>query len=126
MKKIKLGDSELELLRFVARNPQCQVREACDYFQATKSWARTTVLKTLDRLREKELIDRKEVEGTFRYRSTLSESEIEETLVHQFLNQSMEGSVKSLVSYLHTYPNLNAADLEELKKLVQDLESKEK
>ena len=124
MKKIRLGDSELELLRFVARNPHTQVREACDYFQVSKGWGRTTVLKTLDRLREKDLIDRREVDGTFRYRSTLSESEIEETLVHQFLNQSMEGSVKALVSYLHTYPNLNTEDLEELKKLVHELEHK--
>jgi len=125
MRKLKLGNSELELLRFVARNPGTQVREVVDYLHAQRGWVRTTSLKTLDRLREKGLIEREEVEGTYRYRSTLTEQEIEETLVHQFLRDSMQGSVKSLVSYLHSYPNLSAADLDELKKLVEDLENKD-
>ena len=124
MRKIKLGDSELETLRFVARNPRCTVREACDHFAAANGWGRTTVLKTLDRLRQKGLLEREEVEGVFRYRSTASDAEIQESLVHQFLAGSMEGSLKSFVSYLHTYPNLSKEDIQELRKLVDDLEAK--
>lgn len=126
MRSLKLGDSELELLKYVARHPMAPVRDACDYFLQSKGWGRTTVLKTLDRLRQKGLIDREEVEGTFRYRSTLSDEEIEQSLVHQFISQSMEGSLKSLVAYLHTYPNLSEDDLGDLRKLVEDLEKKRK
>lgn len=124
MRKIKLGDSELETLRFVAQNPGCSVREACDHFAASNGWGRTTVLKTLDRLRQKELLEREEKDGVFRYRSANSLAEIEETLVHQFLSGSMEGSLKSFVAYLHTYPSFSKEDIQELRKLVDDLESK--
>jgi predicted transcriptional regulator len=122
MKKIKLGESELEMLRYVVRNPQCTVRSASDYFATTRGWIRTTVMKMLERLREKGLVEREEVDGVFRHRSTYSEQEIEETLVHQFLDSSMEGSLKSFVSYLHSYPNLTDEDILELKRLVENLE----
>jgi predicted transcriptional regulator len=125
MKKIKLGVSELEMLRYVARNPQCTVRQAVDHFEEVRGWTRTTVMKMLERLREKGLVEREEMEGVFRHRSTYSEHEIEETLVHQFLSSSMEGSLKSFVSYLHSYPNLSKDDIQELRRLVDRLEKDE-
>lgn len=124
MKKLKLGDSELETLRFVARNRECTVRDASDHFASSRGWGRTTVLKTLDRLREKGLLEREEVEGIFRYRTTMTEAEIQESLVHQFLDRSMEGSLKSFVSYLGTYPDLSNEDIKDLKELVRKLEEK--
>jgi predicted transcriptional regulator len=126
MKKLKLGDSELELLRYVARNPGCTVREASDHFAEARGWGRTTVLKTLDRLREKELLEREEVDGIFRYSSKMGNQELDETLVHQFLSQSMEGSLKSFVAHLHTYPDLSKDDLDDLRRLVSELEKKAK
>lgn len=126
MKKIKLGESELELLRYVTRNPGCNVREASEHFAEAKNWGRTTVLKTFDRLREKGLLEREDVQGLFRYKPTLTEKQIDEMLVHQFVANSMEGSLKSFVAYLHTYPNLNADEIGELRKLVDDLEEKNK
>lgn len=126
MKKLKLGESELELLKYVARNPDCQVRDCAEHFRDSRGWGRTTVLKTLDRLREKGLIDRHEVEGVFRYRSIQNSAEIEETLVHQFLNQTMEGSVSTMLSYLHNYPKLGQEDIARLRKLADELEEKQK
>lgn len=122
--RLKLGESELQTLRFVARHPDCTVREACEHFARENGWARTTVLKTLDRLRLKGLLDRVEVEGLFRYRSVHRDEEIQEALVHQFLAGSMGGSVKTLLSHLHTYPSLSEQDVQELRKLVDDLEAK--
>ena len=80
--------------------------------------------KTLDRLREKGLLDREEVEDVYRYRTTMSEEEIQKALVHQFVAASMEGSLKSFVSYLGTYPDLSPEDVEALRALVVRLEEK--
>ena len=125
MRKLKLGDSELELLRYVLRNPDCTVREASDHFSAARGWKRTTVLKTFDRLREKEMLSRQEKDGVFRHRSNFTEAEIEEELVHQFLSQSMQGSLKSFVAYLDSYKGITAEDIDELRKLVTKLEEKQ-
>lgn len=122
MKKLKLGESELELMRYVAQHPSCNVREATEHFSSTRKWARTTVLKTFDRLRDKGLLQRQEAEGAYRYSSTLTEAEIEQLLVQQFVSGSMQGSLKSILAYLHDHPQLTDDEIASLRSLVQELD----
>lgn len=124
MEKIKLGDSERELLVYIARNPDCTVRSVSDHFAAERGWGRTTVLKTMDRLMEKGHLTRKEVEGVFRYRSAFTETELQDRLIEQFLAGSLGGSISPLVAFLDGQSRVSPEELAELKALVKRLEER--
>jgi len=124
MSKLKLGDSERELLVFFARREDATVREASDHFLRERGWARTTVLKTVDRLTTKGLLKRAEVDGIFRYRSTISESDLQERLVAQLVEGALGGSLTPFVAYLDGQSHVSSKDLDALKELVRKLEDR--
>lgn len=121
---LKIGDSELDLLRYIAEHGDCTVREASDHFGETRGWGRTTVLKTVDRLMGKGLLTRSESEGVFRYRSTMTVAELERALVEQFFSRSLGGSLHPLVAYFDGQASVSDAELDELKELVRKLEAR--
>lgn len=122
--KLKLGDSELELLKFIAEREQCTVRDASDHFAEARGWGRTTVLKTIMRLMEKGCLTRIDRGGVFHYQSVMSLSELQRTLIEQFLTLSLDGSIQPLVAFLDGRTAVTDAELADLKDLVRRLEEK--
>ena len=123
---LKIGAAEYEVLDFFARTGEATVRQAADYFASSRGWGRTTVMKTIDRLREKGLLEREERESVFQYRSVQSKAQLEKALIDRFVQETLGGSVGPFVSYLQGQKDVSEADLERLKQLVDELEAKRK
>lgn len=124
MKSMKLGESERELLVYVAQHPDSTVREVADHFSAARGWARTTSLKTMDRLVDKGYLIRHDEAGVFRYRATISESELQERQIRQLYQGSLGGSIRPLVAFLDGQATVSADELKELRALVERLEER--
>ena len=119
---MRIGNKELEMLTFVAEHEGATVRDVSNHFGAKSGLGRTTVLKTMDRLRAKGFLHREEVDGVFRYRSLLPMDEIREQLTESFVNETLSGSIAPFVAYLGGGGKISASDLAELKELVARLE----
>lgn len=124
MNKLKLGESERDLLVFFARNPEATVRDASDYFAADRGWARTTVLKTVERLIAKGLLVRDEIDGVFRHRSIYTETELQERLIGQLIAGPLGGSLRPFVAYLDGHSKVSKDELDDLRALVKRLEER--
>lgn len=124
MNDIKVGQSELDVLGYVAERGLASLREAADHFLRERGWSRTTVQKTLDRLLEKELLTRSQVDGVYKYESVYPEAELQSKLVDQFVRKNLGGSLKPFVAYLHGDVQLTNDDIDELKSLVEELENR--
>lgn len=122
--KIKIGAAEFEILDFVAGHEETTVREVADHFAALRGWARTTVLKTMDRLRAKGLLSREEKDGVFRYRSSQPKQELQSLLIARFVRDTLGGSMSPFVAYLHGQAEISDSELESLKQLVAELEAR--
>ena len=120
---MRIGNKELEILTFIAEHEGTTVRDVSDHFGAKSGLGRTTVLKTMDRLRAKGFLAREEVDSVFRYRSLLPMSQIREQLTENFVNDTLSGSIAPFVAYLSGGGKVSASDLAELKELVAKLES---
>jgi predicted transcriptional regulator len=125
-KRKSIGQAELEVLKYIAANDSVAVRQVADHFAATKGYVRPTVLKMMERLREKGYLERETVEGLFMYRSVVGQDELGQTLIGDFVEGALNGSVTPMVAYLVKKGSMSAGDVDQLRKLIEELDAKEK
>ena len=97
-----LGDLEMQVLRWIWREQPCPERRVTDLMQAERTVARTTVLKTIQRLEEKGLLVREPStgRGPIRYRAVVEEQSVLPTLIRRFVERVLGGSDAPLAAYL--------------------------
>ncbi len=118
--------AELEILTYIAENGPCPVRPVADYFAESKNYVRPTVLKMMERLREKGHLTRRRIDKVFVYQSVASADEIANMLVEEFVSGALDGSVSPVVAYLAGSEALSAEDIEQLRALIDKLEQEGK
>jgi len=111
-----LGELETRVLQLVWQHEPCTERDISDLIQSQRDVARTTVLKTIQRLAAKGLL-RREPGRPARYRAALDESRVLPELVHRFVDGVLGGAAEPLVAYLAGQKRLSAADLQALKRI---------
>jgi len=118
-----LGDQELTLLRYVTDHAPVTVREAAEKFGEPHGLARTTILTMMERLRKKNYLTRFKDQGAFQYRPVVAKTELMQTLVRDFVEKSLGGSLSPFVAYLSESKSLTERELADLRRLVADSES---
>ncbi len=122
----RLGQVQLEVLRYVADHHPIRVSEVAEHFARTAGKARTTVLTVMEKLREKGYLVRKKRKGAFHYSLRLAKSDLMAGVVHRFIEESLGGSVSPFIAYLTKSRGLSDSELAKLKDLVRDLEMRTK
>ena len=126
MQKPPLGDQELEVLRFVTDNGPVTVREVVEQYGEPRGIARTTILTVMERLRGKRYLDRVKAHGVYEYAAPVPKAELLQTLVKDFVEKTLGGSLSPFAAYLAQATNLSQDELVELKQIVADMESEGK
>ncbi len=119
-----IGRAEMEILRYVTDHHPVTVRQVADHVSETKGHVRTTVLNVMERLRQKGYLARKKTDGVFHYSPRLPKEELMRSLVGDFVDRALGGSLSPFVAYLTHEARLTEAELAELRALVQTLEAK--
>jgi predicted transcriptional regulator len=120
-----LGRVELDVLRLVAEHHPLTVREAAEKLADTSGQARTTVLTVLERLRKKGYLTRRKVGGVNRYSPRVAMTQLVQSLIGDFVQGVLGGSVSPFVAYLGKQTEFEPEELDELKRLVRELESRD-
>jgi len=120
-----IGEAEMEILRYVAEHHPVTVRDVAEYVAATKGHTRTTALNAMERLRKKGYLTREKAEGVYRYRPAMPRPQMLRGLVRDFVQQMLGGSIEPFMAYLAQDARLTETEVEELRRLVSDLESRE-
>jgi predicted transcriptional regulator len=117
-----LGSTEIEVLRHLGDHPAATVGEVADHFAQTSGQARTTILTIMERLRKKGYLARKQVGGVYRYSPTVPKRDVLRKLVKKFVDTTLGGSLSPFVAYLSESGPVSDQELDQLKRLVRDLE----
>jgi BlaI family transcriptional regulator, penicillinase repressor len=121
-----LGELELQVLRLVWREQPCTERTVTELVQTDRPVARTTVLKTIQRLEEKGLLVREKASGRgpILYRAVLDERRVLPVLIRRFVERVLGGSDAPLAAYLADSESarLSAKDLEALRKIARKID----
>jgi predicted transcriptional regulator len=110
-----LGELEMRVLRLVWQQQPCTERQITDVIQQVRSLARTTVLKTLQRLEAKGLLARLPGEGPVHFRASIPKHKVLPALIGRFVEGVLGGSAEPLVAYLAGSEKLSAKDQETLR-----------
>ena len=116
-----LGEVEIQVLRLVWRHQPCTERQISDLVQRERAVARTTVLKTLQRLEAKGLLARTAGETPIRFRAVFDENRVLPTLIARFVDRVLGGSASPLVAYLADSGKLSDKDLKALRAIAQKI-----
>lgn len=118
-----MGKEELAVFQFIQKHSPITVREVADHF-ADSGKARTTILTVMERLREKGLLEREKVSGAYRYQPAVDASLVMKSLVGDFVQRVLGGSLSPFMAYMSEANELTAEELTQLKEIVRELESK--
>jgi BlaI family transcriptional regulator, penicillinase repressor len=119
---VNIGRVELEILQFVTEHHPVSVRTVAEHVAETKGHVRTTVLNIMERLRKKGYLRRQKIDGLFHYSPTVPKGEFLRSMVRDFVNKTLGGSVSPFVAYLADEAELSPEELAELRKVVRELE----
>jgi predicted transcriptional regulator len=118
-----LGEQELAVLRFITDQAPISAREVSDHFAARRGLARTTVLTVMERLRKKGYFTREWVEGVCRYSPACRRRTCSRVWCVTSLRRRSGGAVSPLVAYLAHGRRLTDAEISELQKIVDELQT---
>lgn len=113
-------DAELAILRVLwARGPST-VRQVLE--QLSENTGYTTVLKFLQIMTEKGLVQRDESERTHVYSATLCEKETQQQLLGDLMDKAFRGSAVQLVMQALSAKKASPKELAEIRKIIQKME----
>jgi predicted transcriptional regulator len=115
-------DAELEILKVLWRLGPSTVREVHDHLSAQRAMGYTTVLKMLQIMSEKNLVERDEQNRAHVYVPQLAQEETERQLVGDLLERAFNGSAKSLVMHALSGKKASVKDLAEIRRILDKLE----
>ena len=117
--------AELSLLRVLWRLGPATVRRIHSQLEGPKKVGYTTVLKLLQIMAKKGLVERERQGRSHIYRAKLAEGETQDRLIGDLLDRAFEGSASKLVlRALHERPS-SREELEEIRALVERMAADE-
>ena len=116
-------DAELGILQVLWRRGSSTVREVKEQLEREREVGYTTVLKLLQIMHEKGLVERDESERSHRYTAAVAETATERRLVGDLIDRGFSGSAGRLVLRALSARKASAEELSEIRRLIDELES---
>jgi len=115
-------DSELSILRVLWQLGPSTVRRVQEELNQNQTTGYTTVLKLLQIMNEKGLVNRDESERTHIYRAAIPEEETKQQLVTDLLKRAFGGSARQLVLHALSAKKASRKELAQIRRLLDEME----
>ena len=115
-------DAELEILSVLWERGPSTVRDVHERLSETKDTGYTTVLKLMQIMSEKGLVRRDERERAHRYEARLPQEQTQRQLVGDLLDKAFQGSAMKLVMHALATKKASAAELSEIRRVLDEFE----
>ncbi len=125
MKKTgKPTTSELEILSILWEREAATVKEVHEIINARKPTGYTTVLKTMQIMREKGLVERDDANKAHVFRAVEAQAETQTNLVTDLIEKVFRGSALKLVQHVLEAKPASADELKKIRKMIKKAEKK--
>jgi len=121
-RNIEPTGAELEILSILWDKQPLTVREIHEKLSAKKDVGYTTTLKIMQNMTSKGLLERELKGKSHLYTPTYEMEETRENLLNRFLDNAFGGSASSLVMQLLGNSKTSEKELEEIKKVIDQIE----
>lgn len=124
--KPKVSPAEMDVLREVMDHEPVTLRTVADLMTAKKGLALTTVQTLLVRLQTKGYVKRDQVDGVWQYSLNVVRPALEKSLVDDFVENMLGGSISPFFAYLNEKGSLAPSEQAALESLIQKIEKEQK
>ncbi|MEM7049077.1 MAG: BlaI/MecI/CopY family transcriptional regulator [Acidobacteriota bacterium] len=121
----KPTEAELEILRVLWAEGPSTVRRVHELLSASKPLAYTSVLKTLQIMTDKDLVERDESQRAHVYQARQPAEHTKRQLAGDVLQRVFEGSASDLMMHALAGREVSAGEIAELKRLIDDYQESE-
>jgi predicted transcriptional regulator len=115
-------DAELEILTVLWQRGACTVREVYESLSESREMGYTTVLKLMQIMAEKGLVRRDERQRAHVYEARLAQEQTQSQLVGDLLERAFDGSAMNLVMRALQTTKASAAELSQIRSLLDEFE----
>ena len=115
-------DAELAILRVLWRLGPSTVRQVQEILSQDRETGYTTVLKLMQIMTEKGLVERDETDRSHVYRARLEQEQTQQQLVEDLLKRAFGGSARQLVMQALSRNKTSAKELAQIRQLLDQLE----
>ena len=112
-----LGDLQLAIMRVLWQRGEAAAAEVHEALLAERCLAPTTIATMLTKMERKGVVDHRAEGRRFVYRPTVSEPQVRRSMVGELTERLFGGDRVALVSHLLAEHDLDAAELDELRRL---------
>lgn len=116
---MKLFDSELKVMELLWREGELSAKELAERLMEQVSWSKTTTYTVIKKCVDKGAVSR--IEPNFICRAEITREQAQEYETEELINRMYDGSADKLVASLLGNRRLSAEEIENLKKLVEEL-----
>jgi BlaI family penicillinase repressor len=117
-------EGELEILTVLWASGPSTVRQVFEQLKKTRDTGYTTVLKLLQIMHEKGLVERDESERSHIYRAARHETSTQRQLLKNLLNSAFSGSAEKLVMQALSLRRVTPNEIASIRNLLDKLEEK--
>jgi len=123
MKKvIKPTRSELEILSILWENREATVREVFEAIESEKEKSYTTILKLMQIMYAKGLVERNEEKKAHVYRARIKQTETGKQMLSEVLNRVFSGSATKLVQQVLENETTSIDEMREIREMIEKAE----
>jgi predicted transcriptional regulator len=119
---VSLTDIQLAIVRIHWERGECTVLEVQEALAPERTLAQTTVATILTRLEKREIVRHESKGRLFVYKALVTEPQVRRSMVSDLTALLFDGSPAALISHLINEKEINARDLDEVKRLIADAE----
>lgn len=117
--------AELEVLNILWEHEPLTVREIHCELAKRKDVGYTTALKIMQNMTQKGFLSREKNGKSHLYYASIKKDETQNSLLNKFVDTAFAGSASSLVMQLLGNKKTSKKELEEIKKIISDLENEQ-
>jgi predicted transcriptional regulator len=114
-------DAELAILRILWDRGACTVRQVHDLLAPPQPIGYTTVLKTMQIMFDKGLLERDEAQRAHLYTARVTEEQTQQGLVRDLLDRAFSGSAARMAMQALSTRQASPEEIEEIKRLLEEM-----
>ena len=123
-RKTVLTDQELEIMKIVWQRENATVRDVYEEMLKSRKIAYTTVMTMMGILEQKGRLTKELRDRAYVYSPAEPQGEVVGNMVHDFVKRVFDGSAKPLLVHLIENKKIDAAELDEIAKLLRKQKKK--
>jgi predicted transcriptional regulator len=119
----ELTELQLAILRLLWERDEMSVAEIWEALYAERGLAQTTIATLVARLQRRGVVARRTLDRQFVYRATITESDVQHSMVSELTERLFAGDPAALVSHLISATDMSPGDLARVKRMIESAEA---